>query len=614
MWLVDQGTANLPAGPWKTAFEFFASDVKSGSTTPDQAWQDWDNHLYYPATNTGSAPLAVERWYGFVRNNFSIGAWEEGMFAAGVLSHYYADINIPIHTGDNWPGHSVLEADINNHLAAFNLSIAAAQLVANPRQATIDAAVAAHSFYDDCYTLYPNEIQPVPNPLETNATFHDLIETQLEHAVLGLRNLWWTAIQGLEAPYIPGGAASWTILIDAGHNNVYTAPQDQLTAFMAQLGKWYASVVINEDELTASDLVDVDLVVITPSTLNFTATEISILANWMVNGTKGHLLVAAYSEHYRDPAYYPNANEQFQRVNLEWLLGNCTSHIRLNDDSVYTTGTLQPWYVDLSQPLPGSETFNITQGVSTIRNYSPCSLWFTDPTKVNVTVYGDPECYQSPDVVPPPAAVVWDDTNNGVGGDSIPLMVVEQIGDSRLFVSGTTFFSDFDYGATTFDNDVLVEHALEWLLNASLLELDVAGPAITGVVVQPATPVANHVISITATVSDPSGVTNVTLYYQVDAGTPQAVLATGQGGGVYRATIPAVAVTATSNITYHLKAFDTLDNWRKTMPNTMYVPEPTVPTLPGPDPGLLMVLAGAAIAVVAVVVIVWWIRRERPVK
>lgn len=613
MWLVDQGTESLPAGAWKTAFEFFASDVKSGSTTPDQAWQDWDNHVYYPATNTGSAPLAVERWYSFVRNNFSIGAWEEGMFAAGVMAHYYADINMPIHTGDTWPGHSVIEADINNHLGIFSLSIAAAQLVSNPRQATVDAAVVAHAFYDDCRTLYPSEVQPVPSPLDANATFSDNIEAQLEGAVFGLRNLWWTAFQGLEAPSIPGGAASWTILIDAGHSNVYTTPLDQLTAFEAQLGKWRASVIINSDELTAADLVDVDLVVITPPCVNFTATEISILTDWVVNSSEGHLLIAAYSEYYRDPAYYPNPNQQFQRVNLEWLLGNCTSHIRLNDDSVYTTGTLGPWYVDLDEPLPGSETFNITQGVSRIRNYSPCSLWFTNATKVDVTVYGDPECYQSPDVVPPPAAVIWDDTNDSLGGDSIPLMAVEQIGDSRLLVSGTTFFSDFDYGATTFDNDVLVEHALEWLLNASLTELDVVGPTISGVTLSPAEPVTNDVIRIWATVTDSSGVANVTLYYQVNATTPQAVLASAQGGGVYRAQIPAPAVTAGSTITYYLKAFDSLGNWRKTMPNTLHVSEP-LPPLIGPDARVILLIVGAAITVVAVVLIIRWIRRRRPAK
>jgi hypothetical protein len=228
---------------------------------------------------------------------------------------------------------------------------------------------------------------------------------------------------------------------------------------------------------------------------------------------------------------------------------------------------------------------------------------------VNVTVFGDPACFQSPDVVSPPAAVIWDSTNDSVGGDSIPLMAVERIGDSRLFVSATTFFSDFDYGATTFDNDVLVEHALEWLLNTSLIELDVTGPAISSVVIQPTPLLADHTISITATVSDPSGVANVTLYYQVNATTPQVILAAAQGGGVYRATIPASAVTATSNITYYLKAFDSLDNWRKTMPTTLYVPEPTLPS--GLDPALIMVLAAAAVAVVVVIIVVWWVRRGK---
>lgn len=571
MWLVDHAIDGMPAGSWKDAMEFFASDIKSGSITPDTVWQDWSNHLYYPHTQEYTAHIATERWFGYMVANLSIGNWKEGLFAAGVMCHYFADPNIPVHTDSNWPGHSALETDINSHLATFTLSLAAPQIIADPRQAVVDAATISHEYYNDCRALYPNEIIPSPSPLTTNGTFHGIIETQLERAATGIRDLWYTAIQGLEAPYIPPGATTFTVLIDTGHDNAYTETgNDQLTNFKASLSQWGINVLTDDDGITSTDLLGVDLLVITAPYIAFTASETAAIADWVENGTRTNLLVTAYSDFQNQYG--------FNRPTLNWLLANSTSHIRFNDDQIFNPTGYQLWYCDINDSiLPGSITFNITKDVNAIRMYSTSSLWYTDPFAVRNITMGDPDFYQVDDY-PPPITVLYDNVDDGVGGDFIPLMAVEEIGNNRIFASGTTFFSDFDYPIP--DNEILIENALEWLLNTSLVTLDVFGPTISSVTTDPTQPRSGETVTVSATITDPAGIDNATLYYTIDGGSEQS-LVMSLSGGQYRATIPANQVVVGADFEYYIKTFDLLENWRKTLPTlfTVSINPPTIPIL-----------------------------------
>ncbi|MFX1581798.1 MAG: zinc dependent phospholipase C family protein [Promethearchaeota archaeon] len=567
MWITDQVIDNMPAGDWKDAFEFFASDLKSGAITPDVVWQDWANHLYYPVTSSYTAHIATERWYGYIVNNLSIGNWKEGMFAAGVMSHYFADPNIPVHTDANWPGHSALETDINNNLDNFSITIHAPQIISDPRQAVVDAATLSHEYYNDCKALYPTGTIPIPSPLLDNGSFHDIIELQLERAVTGIRDLWYSAIQGLQAPDIPSGAVSYTILIDGGHDNYYY--DGQLTNFKSSLEQWGLNVLLDEDGITPSDLLGVDLLVITAPYIDFTLAETNAIADWFVNGTRTNLLVTGYSDFYNQAG--------FKRSTLNYLMANCTTHLRLNDDQVNNPDGYQLWYCDITQILSPTLTFNMTKDVSSIRMYSTSSLYYTDPGAVTNITFGNPNFYQTDEYLPP-ATIIYDDTPDEVGGDRIPLMAVEQVGDSRVMVSGTTFFSDFDYPVP--DNEVFIENVCEWLLNTSLTELDIYGPTIADVTPNPNPPLDGEPLDISANITDVAGVKNATLHYQIDSGSNQQISMTAVGS-IYSAQIPDSQFTIGSNITFYIKAFDQVDNWRSTFPASLKVQAnpPTTPVL-----------------------------------
>ncbi|MFW9832145.1 MAG: hypothetical protein ACFFD8_10270, partial [Candidatus Thorarchaeota archaeon] len=367
------------------------------------------------------------------------------------------------------------------------------------------------------------------------------------------------------------GAISYTILIDNGHDNYYV--DDQLTNFKSSLAQWGLTVIIDDNGITPEDLLGVDLLVITAPYIDFTLAEMNAIADWFVNGTRTNMLVTGYSDFYNQLG--------FKRPTLNYLMANCTTHLRFNDDQIYNPDGYQLWYCDITQILPPTQTFNMTKDVSAIRMYSTSSLYYTDPGAVTNITFGNPNFYQVDDYLPA-VTIIYDDTDNGVGGDRIPLMAVEEVGDSRIMVSGTTFFSDFDYPIP--DNEIFVENVCEWLLNASLIELDVFGPMITGVVLSPDPPRSGESLGISVDISDPAGVENATLYYQIDGGSEQVISMAGTGS-TYLAQIPANQITTGSIITYYIKSFDLLENWKKTFPVdvTILPNPPSDPVLT--DPG-----------------------------
>ena len=157
--LVNEASNDISNSSWADAFQFYSPEVLAGSTTPDQAWQDWDNHLYYPETGEKFAPIAAQRWYDFARANFTLENWEDGFFALGVASHYLVDPAICLHTdarGD-YPGHSAYEGDINDNLGSLVLDTPGEFVITNISQRVVDHAVYSHQFLDYILDAYVDE-------------------------------------------------------------------------------------------------------------------------------------------------------------------------------------------------------------------------------------------------------------------------------------------------------------------------------------------------------------------------------------------------------------------------------------------------------------------------
>jgi len=66
---------------------------------PDERFKDFRNHVLHVAENGwGGAPQEARRWYSRLSDALHRREWPEAVFAAGVLSHYFSDPFMPLHT------------------------------------------------------------------------------------------------------------------------------------------------------------------------------------------------------------------------------------------------------------------------------------------------------------------------------------------------------------------------------------------------------------------------------------------------------------------------------------------------------------------------------------
>ncbi|MFW9932605.1 MAG: zinc dependent phospholipase C family protein [Candidatus Thorarchaeota archaeon] len=600
MFIVNEAAASITDEDWKEAFEFYLPELMAGSTTPDQAWQDWDNHLYYPDTGEHSAPSAAAQWYDYARANFTAEEWEKGFFAAGVMSHYFSDPCIPLHTGPGHPGHAGYESDINSNLSIIELTDPTETLIANVTQEVVSAATRSHVYYDLIVAAYPdNDTRALDQTNVMSAT-----EECLSRAVNGTLSLFYTLTNGISAPEIVI-TYDFVAMFDYAHANDYS-DQDALNSINQTLVRNHFQMVNHASAITAAALADVDLLVITCALNAYTADELTAISNWAASGNKSLILTARGDFSTSEDIARPNS-----------ILEAIGSDIRFNDDNVYMLGTYQPWYNDIYDIPDPSDTMGLTASMSSITLYSPTSLYFLDEGPVLPLVYGDESAYQTDQQSPEPI-VVYDDTQDGINGNQIPLIAVEEIGELRLLAAGTTFFSDFDYGKTAiFSNIILLENFLDWSTGNrsedTIDDVDEMGPQINDLSWSPIAPDENVDVTVSAEIIDISGVDTAWMVY--DNGSETVEVEMSASGDTFSAVIPGI-LEGSIEITVY--ANDTLGNTAiRGVYTITWAEETTTPTAIddiAPPPPLdidIMVLAAAGIAVVIVLLMVVLILKKR---
>lgn len=596
MFMVSEAMSQISNASWYEAYEYYAPEVLAGCTTPDQVWQDWDNHLYYPETGEHNAPTAAARWFNFARDNFTSGHWEAGFFAVGVMTHYFSDPCIPVHTDDYWPGHVGYESDINAHLVDLTLGTPEEVAISNVSQFVIDCAIYSHQYYDTVYAAYADEESEA---LETNAEIKTLTEDCLSMAINGCLSLFYTLSQYCDAPEIVI-TYDYVALFDYAHSNDYIdySGEDLLTSINMTLARNHFQMKKLVTPFDASALADVDLLVITCALDEYSPGELAAISDWASAGNKTILLTGRgdFSE-YQDNAL-PNQ-----------ILDAIGSHIHINDDNVYMQGTYNPWYNDLTVIPPADETIDLTLSVTTITMYSPSSLYFSDDGPVLPVIYADTTGYQTDQIAPEPT-VIYDDTEDGKNGEQIPLMAVEEIDALRVIVAGTTFFSDYDYGKSAqFNNILLLENFLDWAAGdrstRNVPDVDEIGPRIGDVEWNPASPERGELVNVTCTVTDPGGVLNVSLVYN-----SVSIIMTPIGGDIYEAQIPSIT---DGSLDIGVLAYDNDENSAIREPFAIVWEDPatttttTTTTAPPPaplDPMILAIAGAAAVIIILLVVIV----------
>ncbi|MFW9795005.1 MAG: zinc dependent phospholipase C family protein [Candidatus Thorarchaeota archaeon] len=517
--LVTEASSSIINTTWANAFQYYSPELISGSTAPDQAWQDWDNHLYYPETGEYYAPFAAQAWFDMALANFTLGGegadeyWEYGFFALGVASHYMADPAICLHTDAAadpavFDGHSAYEGDINDNLDVLVLDTPGEFEITNVTDRVVQHAVYSHQYLEYILDEY---VTSETTAIETNATIKALTEDCLSMALNSTLSLFYTATMGLNAPDV-SITYEYVALVDYAHTNDYIdySGEDKLSSLNQTLAREGYQMIKQSGPITSGALTGVDLFIATCAFDAYTSDELDAISIWAASGNKSILLTSRgdYSEYVK-----------IERPNQ--ILSAVGSHIRANHDNVYMQGTLAEYYNDLNYIPPLPDTAGLMVSVDTLTFYSPSSLYFTDDGPVLPVVYANVTAYQVNNQRPDPT-VIYDDTQDGENGDQIPLIAVEEIGTLRLLVAGTTFFSDFDYGrAAIFDNIVFLENFLEWAANrdiGSISDVDEVGPRISNVEFTPAAPSSGQSVTFTANVTDPGGVDTVILQYEGDSG------------------------------------------------------------------------------------------------
>jgi hypothetical protein len=592
MYIVDTAVNAITNSSWLEVFQYYLPELITGSTTPDQVWQDWDNHLYYPETGDYNAPWAAAEWFEFARDNFTAGNWEDGFFAAGVLTHYFSDPCIPVHTDSNWPGHSGYEKDINENLGSLEIDDPTESIIENVTDLVIQNAEYSHQFYDTIVAHYDDEDSRALDDPEIK----ELTENCLFKAVDGVLSLFYTLTDSISAPDITI-TYDYVALIDYAHTNDYIDYQDedQLTSIEQTLERNHYEMRKQTTAFTTGDFADVDLFIATCALDEYSSSELDAIADWASSGNKSMILTGRgdFSE------YVDNA-----RPNQ--ILNAIGSEMRINDDNVYMLGTYQLWYNDIYD-IPGpQDTEDMTYGVSALSLFSPTSLYFIDEEPVLPIVYGEESAYQTDQVSPAPE-VIYDNTDDGVFGDQIPLMAIEEIGDLRLLVSGTTFFSNFDYGDTAlFGNIQLLENFIDWsTANRStnnIAKEDEVGPRIYDVSWTPENPGQGETVTVSAEVTDPYGIDSVKVNYTLDS--TSVLLDMSSTGDMYSVEIPD---TADENMTFSIIAADNEGNTAV----RAYFEVSWQTAAPAPPDSTIWIFVGiGVVAVVVIVVLVVLVRRR----
>jgi hypothetical protein len=147
---------------FRDRFEEHVPSILAGSLAPDLVLMDWSNHEWnvHPGEGgQGGAPAQVEALFDTILEALIGQSSDDRKLAndLGLLSHYLADINQPLHTGKaDLEGfvHGPYELDVFNLQQTFSFPDHGRMFFLDPRSETIVMAEQANRYYDQIMESY----------------------------------------------------------------------------------------------------------------------------------------------------------------------------------------------------------------------------------------------------------------------------------------------------------------------------------------------------------------------------------------------------------------------------------------------------------------------------
>ena len=90
------------AETWRSLFLYYYEPLLKGAKAPDDEFKDFVNHVLHVRDNYwGGAIKTAQLWYKLTLDALRMGDWKEAVYSAGVLSHYFTDPFMPLHTAQS---------------------------------------------------------------------------------------------------------------------------------------------------------------------------------------------------------------------------------------------------------------------------------------------------------------------------------------------------------------------------------------------------------------------------------------------------------------------------------------------------------------------------------
>ncbi|HEY9068669.1 MAG TPA: zinc dependent phospholipase C family protein [Candidatus Ozemobacteraceae bacterium] len=205
--IVSDAIAFLPTG-FQSRFLPFKDVMMQGATDPDTVVKDFMNHVYHIHSRTGHDSAVritglFEQAADQVRRS---GPSAEAAYTLGLLAHYVADLNQPLHTGGREADstesdyHSTFERDVQSRMKLIPVPVPVAggyRPVTDPAARVIEMAETAGRSYDRIGTAYRGG--------RGVFDLEDLVRDQYAAAVRHVADFWLGALSrgGLVIPLIP---------------------------------------------------------------------------------------------------------------------------------------------------------------------------------------------------------------------------------------------------------------------------------------------------------------------------------------------------------------------------------------------------------------------------
>lgn len=196
------------ASAWRNLFLTQYRAYLRGAKAPDDEFKDFRNHVLHVAQNNwGGAVPTAKYWYDQTVEALHAEDWTTAAYNAGVLSHYYSDPHMPLHTGQS-------DAETNMHRAAeWSVTKAYDQLRRIIDQTgrwpmvevssgedwlarmVLDGAELAHPHYETLVREFDMARGVLDPPRGLNDRCRKLLAELLAHAIVGFARILERAIE-----------------------------------------------------------------------------------------------------------------------------------------------------------------------------------------------------------------------------------------------------------------------------------------------------------------------------------------------------------------------------------------------------------------------------------